>query len=356
MTDLSAKDWVAGDLSVEDLPANDLPKLAVRLHGAMTPQACVAQACAAEAAGFSSVWFAENPFGRGILPAAAACAVATQRIAIGAGVFNPFNRHPSLIAMEIGALDELAEGRVRLGIGSGIGGAVERMGFSYARPLTAVAEAVAIVRALLAGEEVTRSGQAFKVERIRLDYRPRADIAIFMAGRGDASLRLAGEIAEGVLLSNMCTSAFAVRAVALIRQSAHAAGRVRPPEIVQYMPCCIADERGAALRAAKRAVGEMLPVYWVLGGRLAAARSALMEGSGITEAEFAIAAQRLRAGEDADAVLDARYVAAFALAGTPSDCHAQLAAAAKSGITELALTFSGPDVEADMRCLGSAPA
>src|SRR5262245_56009695 len=131
------------------------PRLSMRLHGGLTPQQCVALARAADAAGLGGIWFAENPFARGILPAAAACAVATQNVRIGAGVFNPFNRHPSLIAQEIGALDELAQGRVCVGIGSGVGSAVERMGFSYDRPLTALREAIAIVRALLRGEEVT---------------------------------------------------------------------------------------------------------------------------------------------------------------------------------------------------------
>ena len=73
--------------------------------------------------------------------AAAACAVVTRTVQIGAGVFNPYNRHPTLIAMEIGALDELAGGRVRLGVGSGIGFAIERMGFSYGKPLTTLREA-----------------------------------------------------------------------------------------------------------------------------------------------------------------------------------------------------------------------
>jgi 5,10-methylenetetrahydromethanopterin reductase len=168
-----------------------LPKLSVRLHGGPIPAECVAQAKAAEAAGFASVWFAENLFARGILPAAAACAAATQRLGIGAGVFNPYNRHPTLIAMEIGALDELAGGRVRLGIGSGVGSAVERMGSSYARPVTALGEAISIVRALLRGEEVTFAGEVFKVERVKLDYAPRSDIAIFMAGAAIVVLRCA---------------------------------------------------------------------------------------------------------------------------------------------------------------------
>ncbi len=113
-----------------------LPSLSVRLHGGMTPQDCVEQARAAEAAGIDSIWFAENPFARGILPAAAACALATTTQSIGAGVFNPFSRHPTLIAMEIGALDELAGGRVRLGLGSGLRPPVERMGLDTKRSLT----------------------------------------------------------------------------------------------------------------------------------------------------------------------------------------------------------------------------
>ncbi len=330
-----------------------LPKLAVRLHGGMAPQQCVAQARAAEAAGFAGVWFAENPFARGILPAAAACAVATGSLQIGAGVFNPFNRHPSLIAMEIGALDELAGGRVRLGIGSGIGSAVERMGMSYARPLTAVAEAVAIVRALLRGETVTSTGKVFSINRVKLDYVPRADIAIFVTGRGDASLKLAGEIADGLLLSNVCAPGFAARAAAVVQDSARATGR-GAIGVVQYMPCCVGTDRAEAHRAAKHAIGEMLPTYWALGARLPAARSALMDGSAITEAEFASAAQRLRDGEDAAAVLDERFVAAFAIAGTAADCRAQLAARAAAGVTEMALTFAGPGAAEEMKYLGSA--
>jgi 5,10-methylenetetrahydromethanopterin reductase len=333
-----------------------LPKLAVRLHGGISPQRCVEAACAAEAAGFEAVWFAENPFARGILPAATACALATSRIAVGAGVFNPYSRHPSLIAMEIGALDEIAGRRIRLGIGSGIGSAVERMGMSYARPLTAVAEAIAIVRALLAGEEVSCKGELFTLNRVRLDYEPRPDIEIYMAARGNRSLRVSGEIADGVLLSNMCTPAFAARAATIVRETARDAGREQTPAFVQYMPCSIAADRDAALGAAKRAVGEMLPAYWTLGARLLDARRALIDGSGISEAEFATAVERLGDGASAETTLDERYVAAFALAGTPDDCRGQLAAADTAGITELALTFAGPNAATDMKLLAAAAA
>jgi 5,10-methylenetetrahydromethanopterin reductase len=294
---------------------NELPKLSLRLHGGLTPQQCVAQARAAEAAGFAGLWFAENPFARGILPAAAACAAATRTLTIGAGVFNPYNRHPTLIAMEIGALDELAAGRVRLGLGSGIASAVERMGFAYDRPLTTLREAVVIVRALLRGEEVTHAGAAFQLHKVRLDYRARADIPIFMAGRGERSLRACGEIADGLIVSNMCTAAFATDAVQTLHAAARAAGRARLPDVVQYLPCFPRAERGEAQRLATRAVAAMLPGYWRVGQRLPAAKQALLAGSGIAEMEFAAAVARLDAGDPPEAVLDERYVAALTIAG-----------------------------------------
>jgi 5,10-methylenetetrahydromethanopterin reductase len=337
---------------VSSLPT--FPRLSLRLHGGLTPQQCVAQAQAAEATGFHGVWFAENPFARGILPAAAACAVATHRLKIGPGVFNPFNRHPTLIAMEIGALDELAHGRVRLGIGSGIGAAVERMGFAWGLPLTTLREAVIIVRALLRGEEVTHVGAAFRLDKVRLDYRARADIPIFMAGRGERSLRACGELADGLMVSNMCTATFAASAVKTLHAAARAAGRATLPEVVQYVACFPRADRTQAQRVAMQAVADMLPAYWRLGQRLPAARRALIDGSGIGAAELATAVARLNTGETAQAALDPRFVAAFTIAGNADNCRRQAAGYADAGVTELALTFAGEQAAEDMRFLAEA--
>jgi 5,10-methylenetetrahydromethanopterin reductase len=48
------------------------PNISIRVEGGMAPSTCVELARAAEAAGLAGVWFAENAFARGILPAAAA--------------------------------------------------------------------------------------------------------------------------------------------------------------------------------------------------------------------------------------------------------------------------------------------
>ena len=147
-----------------------LPTIGVRVHGGMPPKACIEIAEAVERNEFAALWFAENPFNRGILPAAAGAVLATRRIKIGIGVFNPYNRHPTLIAMELGALDEMADGRIALGIGSGIGDRVTRMGLSYEKPLAAVRDAITIVRGMMKGESVTYNGNVFSVTNVKLEF------------------------------------------------------------------------------------------------------------------------------------------------------------------------------------------
>jgi 5,10-methylenetetrahydromethanopterin reductase len=331
-----------------------LPKLSVRLHGGMHPLECLAFAQTADAAGLSGVWFAENAFSRGILPAATLCAARTERIHIGAGVFNPFSRHPALMAMEIGALDEVSGGRTSISIGAGVAGSIERMGFGYDKPLSAVRDAVTIVRGLLQGQEMHHEGKVLSAKGIKLEYPARADIAIHVAGRGEQTLKFCGEAADGWIVSNMCSPGFVGAASQNVFNAAKAANRPSLPEIVRYAPCSVRDNRAAAHLAAKHAIAEMLPGFVNLSKRIATVKDALMLGTGITEDELDTAAGRLRAGEDPGVVLDERYIAAYAVAGTPDDCLAQARAQHAVGITDIALTFSGDAPHDEMRLLASA--
>ena len=180
------------------------PRLGIRLHGGLPPQRCVELAIAAEAQGFASVWFAENPLERGALPALAACAAATSRLELGIGVWNPFLRHPAQIAMDAAGLDELSGGRLTLGIGSGLANPIRRLGIDNARTLAALEDTFAIVRGLLAGEAVTYKGAAFSVDNAKLSWKPARHLPILMAARGKRALALAGDVADGLMISNMC--------------------------------------------------------------------------------------------------------------------------------------------------------
>ena len=173
---------------------SDLPRLAIRLSGAMDSRGCVALARQAEGCGFATVWFAENPYQRGVLPAATACAVETSRLRLGIGIFNPYNRHPTLMAMEIGALDELSNGRAILGIGAGVPAWINKI-VPFEKPLSALRDATKIARGLLSGEEVTYEGKVFSANGVRLEYpltRDRVPVYVAaMAEGGASSLRRA---------------------------------------------------------------------------------------------------------------------------------------------------------------------
>src|SRR5260370_15631246 len=302
-------------------------KLRVGLPGGFAPRRCVDLANIAEANGFHSLWFAENAFNRGVLPAASACAAATRRIGIGIGVFNPYNREPRVMAMEVGAVDELAQGRARLAIGSGIAAATERLGVSTDRPLAAVRDAITIVRAMLKGEEVNYAGGVFSAHKVKLEYRAlRPDMPLLMAARGEQALALCGKIADGLMISNMCRAEFtqaAVRAVHASARQARQARRPAPAEVVQYIPCAVRLDRAEAYGLAKAAIGEMLPSFWALGQRVPSAKAALLQAAGLSEADFAAAIRRLHAGEHPAQALDERFVQAFAIAGTAEDALAQ---------------------------------
>ena len=337
------------------MSAAGLPKLSVRLSGGIDPHRSIALARAADTLGFDSVWFAENPFNRGVLPAAAACAAATKRVGIGIGVLNPYNRHPTLMAMEICALDELAQGRARLGIGSGIASATERMGLSTERPLAAVRDAITIVRAMLAGEEVDYAGRAFSASGARLECKPlRPDLPLLMAARGEQALALCGKIADGLMISNMCPPEFTRWAVDV----AHSP-RARPAGLCPPMSCNMSHARcgptvSEAYRLATATIGDMLPGFWSLGQRVPAAKSALLRAGDLSESDFAVALERMRAGANPAEAFDDRFVAAFAIAGTAADCLAQARRYREAGASELALTFVGPQPETDMAYLAAA--
>jgi 5,10-methylenetetrahydromethanopterin reductase len=229
------------------------------------------------------------------------------------------------------------------------------MGLDPERPLAAVRDAISIVRTMLAGEEIDYTGQLFSARKVKLEYEAlRPDMPLLMAARGDKALALCGELADGLMISNMCPPQFTRHAVEVMRRSAGAVGRGVPAEVVQYIPCVTRPDRGEALRIAKEAVARLLPDYWSLGQRVPSAKSALLRGRDLSEADIVAAVEGLRAGRSAAEMLDDRFLAAFALAGTAQDCLDQAQSYTEAGATELVLTFAGPQPEADMRYLGSA--
>ena len=104
--------------------------------------------------------------------------------------------------------------------------------------------------------------------------------------------------------------------------------------------CAIGSDRARAFATMKPVLSGMLKTFWALAERVPAARFSLVAESGIPEADFAAAV----AADDPDE----RFIEAFSITGDADDCRRRLAAHAAAGVTDLVLTFVGPDPIADM--------
>ncbi|MGH7775763.1 MAG: LLM class flavin-dependent oxidoreductase [Candidatus Dormibacterales bacterium] len=162
-------------LPPEDVPASEIARVSRR----------------AESLGYEEAWSYERNFFDAFTPLAAA-APATSRLRLGTSIVPALTRPAGLLAMSAASLADLAPGRFTLGLGVSTEAVVSGwMGLEWSRPVERTKEALVQVRALLAGE---RSG-AFRLHRP-----PEAPVPIYLAALGPRMLRLAGELADGVLL------------------------------------------------------------------------------------------------------------------------------------------------------------
>jgi len=149
----------------------------------------------AEELGYDSLWAGEHlSFHNPILDVTVALstfAAHTSRIAIGAGVVLLPLRHPSLVAKVFGSLDWLCGGRVVLGVGVGGEGGkdFEAAGVPVEERGRRTDEAIAALRALLAGGSGSFSGQSFRFDGISIE--PNGSPPIWVGGRSKAALRRA---------------------------------------------------------------------------------------------------------------------------------------------------------------------
>jgi alkanesulfonate monooxygenase SsuD/methylene tetrahydromethanopterin reductase-like flavin-dependent oxidoreductase (luciferase family) len=171
-----------------------------------------------------------------------ALAGSTRDLLLGTGILPMRSRTPVLTAMASATVQERSNGRFVLGLGTGPRG--------RASVLDELRDIVTQVRGLLAGDEVERKGR-----RTRLALRPDPPPPIWISALGPKAMRLAGEVADGVLL-NWCPPERVGYARERVAEGAAAAGR-DPSEIPigVYVRAWVGEDRDAAIRALKEASG-----------------------------------------------------------------------------------------------------
>jgi 5,10-methylenetetrahydromethanopterin reductase len=272
----------------------------------------------AERAGLGSLWIIEDYFQPGAFALAGAAAAATERVAIGLGVVNPYTRHPALVAMETAGLAGVAPGRVVLGLGSSNRKWIdEQMHIPFKTPLGGLREGTELVRRLLAGERVTAAGQCFALDGVALQTPPAAPVPIVLGVKGPRALALAAEIADGVHCSILTSPAHVRR----VRQAT--AGAARPFAVLAYVPMAVSADG----RAARTRVRPLLARYLgVLHGQ------SILADAGLSAAATQPLREALLAGRPAAELVTDEMVDTLAVAGTPAECRGALQRLAEAGL------------------------
>ncbi len=161
----------------------------------------------AEELGIDVVW-ASEAYGPDAASVLSWIGARTERIHLGAGVFQIPARSPAMTAMTAASLNSLSGGRFRLGIGvSGPQVSEGWHGVRFGSPLGRTREYVEIVRQALQGRPVRYEGRHFTLplpdgpgKSLRLGVAgPTEEIPIYLAAVGPKNCELAGEIADGWL-------------------------------------------------------------------------------------------------------------------------------------------------------------
>jgi 5,10-methylenetetrahydromethanopterin reductase len=119
----------------------------------------------------------------------------TEHVAVGPMVTNPLNRDPSVVAGSLMTLDEIAPGRVRLGIGAGDSASVG-VGLGAAS-VAQLRSYVQVMRELLKGRAAEWQGR--RLEPHWQHARTERDVKIYVSCHGVRTMRMAGAVADGVI-------------------------------------------------------------------------------------------------------------------------------------------------------------
>src|SRR5262249_12260975 len=143
--------------------------------------------------GLHSVWIHDSYFERDAVTYAAAIAAQVPDIRVALGALNPFTRHPVVVAMTVSALDEMAPGRISLGMGTALRLRLAQMGTPYTPEsgVEGVSKAIDTMRTLWAGQRIPSATP--NLMPIQPMFPPVHRVPIYIAAYRSAFLELAGQ-------------------------------------------------------------------------------------------------------------------------------------------------------------------
>lgn len=206
------------------------------------PERLRSVAAAADEAGVDELWLWEDCFLEGGIATAAAALAWTQHVRVGVGLLPVPLRNVALTAMEVATLLRMFPDRVRVGVGHGVQDWMAQVGARAGSPMTLLREYLTALRSLLHGERVSADGRYIRLDAVALDWPPPDPPEILVGATGPRTLRLAGELADGTILTASTTEDGVREARRLVAEGNASSGH----RIIVYVAATSRDVRAVA--------------------------------------------------------------------------------------------------------------
>lgn len=306
--------------------ASSTIRLSVSSDGGDPPETLQAMSTAADRADAANIWIASHLFHREPIACAMAVLSQTRHIGVVLMAVSPYTVHPVYAAMAAATIDEFFPGRVQLCFGAGAPRDLEAAGLTANQPLRTLRESLEIARSLLAGETIQYDGQRFKVggRRLLMGARP---VPLWLAASGPQMLALAGEVADGVVISAGTAPAFVRWCLGHVRRGEQVARRTVAKAALVF---CSVDANGAAARDRLRR-----RLAYLLRGQHHA-QNLQLAGTQLDQGALAEAFAQER-WQQVESLITDDMIAAHTASGTPEQTRNALAAYQASGLDELVI-------------------
>jgi 5,10-methylenetetrahydromethanopterin reductase len=274
----------------------------------------------AELLGFHGFFHADRKWTREAFSRLGAATQCTSKLGLGLCALDPDPRHPARLAQAAATLAEMAPGRVRIVMGAK-GDAEKPTGKDAASPVAGLREAADLMRRLWRGENAALDGEAVKFADGALGW-PSAVPQLYVASRAPQALKLAGGIADGVMIDALATARGIAFAKGHVLAGLQDAGRDwKDIRLCCYLHVSVLEREAdpvpeAIKRAAQSAFASSREGLAEITGSVAA---------GVTEAVDRLALQQTMSPEMFDS---------FAVAGTGTQVVARLKELEAAGVQE----------------------
>ena len=201
--------------------------------------------------GIQTLWASSFPARREPLLCLSALALKQLNLRIGAVPLSPYETHPLKMADGLLTLNEMSGGHASVTVG-GLGHSVMRTtGLQPERRVTAVRDCVEILRAAATGEFSNYEGQVYSLLNYHADWLTQPPPFLYVGANGPQMLKMAGEVADGVMLSDVPLSRMEEVCGHMAAGREQSRLSVRPLRVANFFAWHIKKDRAAAVAEAR---------------------------------------------------------------------------------------------------------